>query len=801
MVDRFSISAQRVLSSSLAFAREFGHTYIGTEHILLAILNEKSSSASKFLFSLGIREEKTRQLVIEFTGKGERSADCVSDMTPITKGVIEQSARIAEKEGESEVTTEIILFAIIKAKNSTAVKLLSSQGCKINELSRDLEARISCENTESAHSQTKRFRKSEERLVNLERFAQNITSQAEQKAFDPLIGREAETERIMRILIRRTKNNPCLIGEPGVGKTAIIEGLAKLIADGDVPEQLADIQIFSLDLPSMLAGAKYRGDFEERMKLIIDEVSRNPNIILFIDELHTIIGAGSAEGAIDAANIIKPALARGKIKMIGATTLDEYRKHIEKDSALERRFQPVMISEPSIDESIRILYGIREKYEDHYKIKISDSAIEAAVKFSHTYINDRFLPDKAIDLIDESLARVKMDSSRDKNMKKDTEKILRLAFRKDSQCSIEENASMAILQKARSEVELFKESIVPTVDVADIAQTVTEWTGIPISGLEKAKQKNYLNLEELLRKKVIGQDDAIKKIAQVVRRAKTCVRDLSRPIATFIFTGSTGVGKTELAKALAESLYGSENALIRLDMSEYSEGHSISRLIGSPPGYIGYDDGGQLTEKVRRNPHHIILLDEIEKAHRDIFSLLLQVMDEGVLSDSRGRKINFRNTIIIMTSNIGADKNYSVTKPLGFITNDSDDRSYIKDKLLKVFSPEFLSRPDEIIVFKPLSRDSILKISENMLEKLKNRLLSNENISIRFDRDVPEYIADCVRHENGARDIRRAIISHIEGPLSLFILTTPVTSDELITVSYENGNMVFRKKEKIVKLQ
>ncbi len=801
MVDRFSISAQRVLSASLAFAREFGHTYIGTEHILLAILNEKSSSASKLLFSLGIREEKTRQLITEFAGKGERSADCVSDMTPLTKEVIEQSARIAEKEGESEVTTEIILFAMIKAKNSTAVKLLSSQGCKINELSRDLEARTSCESTESTHPQSKRSRKPEERLPNLERFARNITSQAQQKAFDPVIGRESETERIMRILIRRTKNNPCLIGEPGVGKTAIVEGLAKLIADGDVPEQLAEVQIFALDLPSMLAGAKYRGDFEERMKLVIEEVSRNPNIILFIDELHTIIGAGSAEGAIDAANIIKPALARGKIKMIGATTLDEYRKHIEKDSAFERRFQPVTISEPSIEESIRILYGIREKYEEHHKIKISDSAIEAAVKLSHTYISDRFLPDKAIDLIDESLARVKIDSSRDENMKKDTEKILRLAFCEDSQYPKEGNSSVAILKKACSEVEVCEKKILYTVEASDIAQTVTEWTGIPISGLGKENENKYLDLEELLRKKVIGQDDAINKVAQVVRRSKTCVRDLSRPIATFIFTGSTGVGKTELAKALAESLYGSENALIRLDMSEYSEPHSISRIIGSPPGYIGYDDGGQLTEKVRRNPHHIILFDEIEKAHRDIFDLLLQVMDEGILSDSRGRKINFRNTIIIMTSNIGVGKNSSVSKPLGFVTSASDDSAYIKDRLREVFSPEFLSRPDEIIVFKPLGRDSILKISENMLEKLKKRILSNENISIRFDRDVSEHIADCVRQENGARDIRRAIMSRIEGPLSLFILTSSVTSNELITVSYENGDIVFRKEEKNAKSQ
>ncbi|MBP3333809.1 MAG: ATP-dependent Clp protease ATP-binding subunit [Clostridia bacterium] len=787
MVDRFSVSAQRVLSNSLAFARELGHTYIGTEHILLAILNEKSSLAYKFLSSLGIKEEKTRQLIVEFAGKGERSADCVSDMTPLTKEVIEQSARIAEKEGESEVTTEIILFAIANTKSSTAVKLLSSQGCKVSDLCRILEEKRQSV-SESSAPQAKKVRRFEERMPNLERFARNITLEAEQKAFDPVIGREAETERIMRILIRRTKNNPCLIGEPGVGKTAIVEGLASLIAEGNAPEQLDGVQIFALDLPSMLAGAKYRGDFEERMKLVTDEASRNPSIILFIDEIHTIIGAGSAEGAIDAANIIKPALARGKIKMIGATTLEEYRKHIEKDSAFERRFQPVTISEPSIEDSMRILYGLREKYEAHHKIKISDSAIEAAVKLSSTYINDRFLPDKAIDLIDESLARVQIEIKKERSIQKESEKVLRLAFCESAQSYDTQRSASSFLKSVSSDDD------VRAIEKEDIARTVAEWTGIPLSKLDS--ENRILNLESVLKSRIFGQDEAIDKVVSALQRAKTCVRDISRPIATFLFTGPSGVGKTELAKALASALYNSESSLIRLDMSEYSEAHSISRIIGSPPGYVGYDDGGQLTEKVRRNPHHIILFDEIEKAHRNIFDLLLQVMDEGLLCDSRGRKVSFRNTVIIMTSNVGAQSGSSVQSRLGFIPSVSEQGKYVEGKLREVFSSEFLSRPDEIVIFRSLDYDSIFKISEKMLNELSSRIYENESISVSFDQSVARHIADIIRCEKSARDIRRAIISKVEGPLSLFMLTKGVSQCEHIRALCENGDILFYKEEK-----
>ncbi len=790
MVDRFSPSAQRILSSSLAFAREFGHSYIGSEHILLAMLSDKGSSVSRILTSHGAKEEKTRRQITDCVGKGERSADCVSDMTPVTRDIIAESAKIAEKEGSGEVTDIILLFALIRAKNSTAVKLLSAQGCKVNELSRELELKVRSDSAEHSSVQSKRVPKAEERLPNLEKFARNLTAEAEKSPFDPVIGRESETERIMRILIRRTKNNPCLIGEPGVGKTAIIEGLAQMIADGNVPDELADLQIFSLDLPSMLAGAKYRGDFEERMKLVIDEVSKRPNIVLFIDELHTIIGAGSAEGAIDAANIIKPALARGKIKLIGATTLDEYRKHIEKDSAFERRFQSINISEPSIEESIRILYGIRDKYESHHNIKISDAAIEEAVKLSARYITDRFLPDKAIDLIDESLARVKIESVKAQSEESNRKRILRLAFCERGGHS-DKGASTIMLDKISCENDY-----TGTVNADDIVRTLSEWTGIPLSVLGKERENKSLTLEDAIKNRVFGQDDAIKRVANVIGRSKTCVRDPSRPIATFLFTGSTGVGKTELAKALAEALYGSENSLIRLDMSEYCEAHSVSRLIGSPPGYIGYDDGGQLTEKVRRNPHHIILFDEIEKAHRDVFDLLLQIMDEGVLCDSRGRKISFKNTVIIMTSNVGASGKNPSSNPLGFVAKDSDENAYAADRLREVFSSEFLSRPDEIIVFKSLNRATILKISENMLKKLEDRILSNENITVRFERSVAQYIADSVKCENGARDVRRAILSSVEGPLSLFILKNSVSSGQAISVLFENGNIIFEKQDK-----
>lgn len=787
MTEKFSLSAQKILSLSLAFARDLGHTYIGSEHILLAFLCEKDTFHERLLTGAGADLAKTRALITQKTGSGPRGADCVTSVTPNARQIIENSARYAEKDGLCEVSAENIFSALMKEKNSSAIRLLDAQGCKIYDITKELEAKNACESGESSRAQSKKIRKGDERMPSLQRYAKNMTEDEQCKVCDPLIGREKETDRIIRILIRRTKNNPCLIGDPGVGKTAIVEGLARRIVEGNVPSELCGAQIYSLDLPSMLAGAKYRGDFEERMKLVIDEASKNPSVILFIDELHTIIGAGSAEGAIDAANIIKPALARAKIKIIGATTLEEYRRHIEKDPAFERRFQSVTVCEPSVDESIEILKGLRSKYEKHHNVKIGDDAIEAAARLSHVYINDRFLPDKAIDLIDESAARVKIESVCKKNSNNDAEKVLNLALGKrepyyqSTECS-----------DFRSGLQ---DCTAPTVCEQDIERTVTEWTGIPLQRLRADEESKFINLEETVKKRVIGQDEAVERVCSAVRRGKTSLRNLSRPLGSFIFTGPTGVGKTELAKTLADAIYGNERALLRLDMSEYCEAHSVSRLIGAPPGYIGYDDGGQLSEKVRRNPHLIVLFDEIEKAHRDVFELLLQIMDEGELSDSHGRRINFRSTIIIMTSNVGAAADDS-SGSLGFLTSEEDKDSRVYKKLREVFSSEFLSRPDEIIAFSPLSYGSYVKIAEKMLSELRERLLSGK-IKIGFSPEISSFIAKRCQKNAGARGIRRTIYSLVEDPLSIFLLSEHLYEHDEIYVSIEKERVVFTKNEKV----
>lgn len=775
LTDRFSLSAQKILGLSLAFAREFGHTYIGSEHFLLAFLSDKNSRHEKLLSEAGASLEKTKTHLTHTAGKGDRSADCVTEISPTAKRIIENSSRSAEKEGRYEVSADDLFFALISEKSSTCARLLEMQGCRLGDIIKEHKERFYSDGSEIAKGQ-KKNRKSDERLPSLQKFAQNITEKAKNGEFDPLIGRDDETKRLMRILMRRTKNNPCLIGDPGVGKTAIVEGLAKRIADGDVPRELEDAQIYSLDLPSMLAGAKYRGDFEERMKLVVDEVSKNPSVILFIDEIHTIIGAGSAEGAIDGANIIKPALARGKIKVIGATTLEEYRRHIEKDAAFERRFQSVNVREPSIEQSIVMIKGLRRRYEKHHGVIISDNAIEAAVKLSHTYLNDRFLPDKAIDLLDESAARIKLES----RSPSDSEKVLRLAMGESvSRFSADENKSLGSL---------------PQISEEDIAQTLTEWTGIPLRKLCSGEEKKLSELEDIIRSRLIGQDEALERVCSVIRRSKTSMRDPSRPLASFIFTGPSGVGKTELAKALAQALYGSENALLRLDMSEYSEPHSVSRLIGSPPGYIGYEDGGQLSEKVRRNPHHIILFDEIEKAHKDIFSLLLQIMEEGELSDSHGRKINFRSSVIIMTSNVGADLSLSGTNSgkVGFLSSNYGSGERIYERLREVFSPEFLGRPDDIILFKALEHSSALKICERMLFLLKERLESN-GCSVEFSDSIPYFIVSSCKMQGGARDIRKNIGQLIEAPLSLFLLRKKLETGETLYISSDKNGIAFTK--------
>lgn len=776
MTDRFSLPAQKILGLSLALARELGHTYIGSEHLLLAFLCDGTSQYTKVLVGAGANFEKTKELIIERTGRGERSADCVSEISPSAKRILENSSAAAKKEGAVEVGADMLFCALMKEKGCTAHSLLSFQGCKMSEIYQASESVSYPEYTENTKS-AKKGRKIDDKLPSLQKFAQNISSVTKCGEFDPLIGREQEIDRVMRILMRRTKNNPCLIGDPGVGKTAIVEGLARRIAEGNVPSELSDMQIYSLDLPSMLAGAKYRGDFEERMKLVIEEASKNPSVILFIDELHTIIGAGAAEGAIDAANIIKPALARSKIKIIGATTLEEYRRHIEKDAAFERRFQSVNVREPNTQESISILKGLRKNYEAYHGVTISDEAIEAAVKLSYTYISDRFLPDKAIDLMDESAARVKINACYRSHDTYDSQSVLRLAM--GEKILVGGSIGTAVLSRGDN---LY-------VSEHDIASTLTEWTGIPTHKLSSDDEFRLINLESALKMRVIGQNDALRRVCSAIRRSKTGVRDPSRPLASFIFTGPSGVGKTSLAKALAYELYGNEKALIRLDMSEYCEPNSVSRLIGSPPGYIGYDDAGQLSEKVRRNPHHIVLFDEIEKAHRDVFDLLLQIMDEGELCDSHGRKINFRNTIIIMTSNVGAELLLSSTGKAGFLTGEnisSEDRVY--GKLKEVFSPEFLGRPDDIILFRSLDHHSVLEIGKKMLDEFKSRLCEN-GFDIEFSEDIYRYIAESCIGRSGAREIRRSIATLVETPLSLFMLSEKICNGDVIR-AYIDGKTV-----------
>lgn len=775
MTDRFSLSAQKILGLSLAISRELGHTYVGSEHFLLAFLCDKNSRYAKILIGAGADFEKTRELVIERTGKGERSADCVNEISPSARRILENASDLAKKDRENEVGADLLFSSLIREKGCSAHSLLSFQGCKVSELHSLCEGVFHAEYSESPKN-AKKSRKGDEKLHTLQKYAQNISSITKSGEFDPLIGRDSEIERVIGILMRRTKNNPCLIGDPGVGKTAIVEELARRIAEGCVPDELCDVQIYSLDLPSMLAGAKYRGDFEERMKLVIEEVSKNPSVILFIDELHTLIGAGSAEGAIDAANIIKPALARSKIKIIGATTIEEYRRHIEKDAALERRFQSVSIREPSVEESIEILKGLRQKYEAHHGLTISDSAIEASVKLSYAYISDRFLPDKAIDLLDESAARVKINARYGSCAARDCQSVLRLALGEGAD-AFKSSVGTALLSPTEA-----------CVGENDVAKTLTEWTGIPVKKLGSDEQIHLINLEKSLKEKIIGQDEALRKVCSAIRRSKTGVRDPSRPLASFIFTGPSGVGKTSLAKALASELYGSEKALIRLDMSEYCEPNSISRLIGSPPGYIGYDDAGQLTERVRRNPHHIILFDELEKAHRDVFELLLQIMDEGELSDSHGRRVSFRNSVIIMTSNVGADLSVSGGRA-GFISvGNTETDSLVKDKLKEVFSPEFLGRPDEIILFRELDRSSLLKICETMLIGLRKRLRES-GTAFEFSGDVCKMIAESCGAHSGARDVRRSVSRLLETPLSLFLLSEGFEDSDVICAFIDEGRL------------
>lgn len=807
MENKFTDKAQRALTLALSHAQEFGHTYIGSEHLILGLLEEKDSVASRMLFKRGIVYSKIKNDIESMTVLGEKTILSLSDFTPKTKKIIENAYKLSEKNKQTMVGSEHLLYSLLNESDSIAVKVLEQNGLYVHEMQSDILTFIQLSQKSNKSAESK---KKDEKPSPLESFSKDLISMAQQGQIDPISCREKETERMIQILSRRTKNNPCLIGEPGVGKTAVVEGLAERIANGNVPPMLKDKLIYALDIPSLIAGAKYRGEFEDRMKSLMQECKNNPNIILFIDEIHTIIGAGSAEGAIDAANILKPALSRGEIQVIGATTLNEYRKYIEKDSALERRFQPIKVNEPSAEETEKILLGLRERYEAHHGLKISDEAIRAAVELSVRFINDRFLPDKAIDLIDEAASRVKIIGCSPSNPAENAKKELENILIEKEKALVENNFSRAkMLKRKQTEFEKRltkqnKQIISPnanqlmSVEYEDIAEVVTDWTGVPVSKLINAESEKLLSLEESLKKRIIGQDEAIKLISQAIRRGRMGLKSPEQPTGSFIFVGPTGVGKTELCIALSEVLFGSKGALLRFDMSEYTERHSISKLIGSPPGYVGYGEGGLLTEKVRRNPYCIILFDEIEKAHPEIFNLMLQILDDGTLTDSQGRKVSFKNSLVVMTSNLGSNAKENLNTLGFFNSNDENSKAKNREKSIKkalenTFKPEFLNRIDEIVIFNSLTKENIEQICSIMLTSLSERL-EKLGISLCFDKSVIKQIAnEAYDNGSGARKLRREIRRLIENPLSSKMLEGKIHGGDKITVNADDNEFAFVK--------
>ena len=804
--NRFTEKAQSALTLSHKTACELGHNYIGSEHLLLGLIKEKGSLASKILLNSGADEEKVLQVVEELLGTDSPlNPNSQIAFTPRSKRIIELSLAEARRLGHSYIGTEHILLAILREGENVAIQILNRLGINIQTLYADIVNSITSFSPNQSSSQKSVNNKSAD-TPTLNQFGRDLTQMAKEGKFDPVIGRDKEIQRVEQILSRRTKNNPCLIGEPGVGKTAVAEGLAQKLALGDVSESLKDKRLFALDLSSMVAGAKYRGEFEERLKKAIDEVVKAGNVVLFIDEIHTLIGAGAAEGAIDAANILKPLLARGELQIIGATTLEEYRKHVEKDAALERRFQPVTVGEPTVDETYQILLGIRDKYEAHHSAKITDEALKAAASLSARYITDRFLPDKAIDLIDEAASRKRLQAYTEpdglKELEQELEKITKEKeaavtvqdFEKAAALRDDENKIKEKLEKAQGEWKSTHHQGEIVVDEDAIADIISSWTNIPVKQLAKEESERLRNLETELHKRVVGQNEAVEAVSKAIRRGRVGLKDPKRPIGSFLFLGPTGVGKTELSKALAEAMFGDENALIRVDMSEYMEKHSVSKFIGSPPGYVGYDEGGQLTEKIRRKPYSVILFDEVEKAHPDVFNAMLQILDDGILTDAQGRKVDFKNTVIIMTSNLGAKNMMQSNSKLGFANVEEDkkdeDYQFIKEQAMqevkKHFRPEFLNRIDDIIVFSRLSKTDIKNIAEIMLNNLSKRMLNNE-ISITFTDAAVERIAEEGFDEMyGARPLRRAIQSKIEDMLAENMLDGKIKKNDNATVDYKN---------------
>ena len=808
MFGRFTERAQRVITLSQQVAQQLGHSYVGTEHLLLAIIKEEESIAAKALKNLGIEIESIQQIVVNAIGVGNKPVELLG-YTPRTKKVFELSVAEARNLNHNYVGTEHLLLGLIKEGDGIASQILIQLGVNLQNVREEVLKLLN--NGGTVGTNKKPSVDSNKNTPTLNQFGRDLNELAREGKIDPVIGRSKEIDRVIQVLSRRTKNNPCLIGEPGVGKTAVAEGLAQKIVEGNVPELLKDKRVVTLDLASMVAGAKYRGEFEDRLKKVMEELRTATNVILFIDEMHTIIGAGAAEGAIDAANILKPALARGEIQVIGATTLDEYRKHIEKDAALERRFQPITVDEPTVEDTIKILEGLRDKYEAHHGVKITDEALKAAAELSARYITDRFLPDKAIDLIDEAASKVRIFTvTTPPDLKDLEEKIEQLSKEKEEAISVQDFERAAKIRdeekKTNQELEERKNTWrnkdkEATVSVEEIANIVSDWTGVPVNKLQQEESQKLLNMEEILHKRVIGQQEAVKSVARAIRRARVGLKDPKRPIGSFIFLGPTGVGKTELSKALAESMFGDEDAMIRIDMSEYMEKHTVSRLIGSPPGYVGFDEGGQLTEKVRRKPYSVILFDEVEKAHPDVFNILLQILDDGRLTDAQGRTVDFKNTVVIMTSNVGAHT-IRKQKTLGFVVDEDDlvkneyekMKENIMEELRRTFRPEFLNRIDDIIVFHALEREHIGEIVDLMLEDLRKRL-EDLNINLEISNEAKVFIADKgFDVQFGARPLKRAIQKMVEDKLSEELLKGTIKSGSDVLVDLSGDKLVIRPK-------
>ncbi len=798
----FTESANNALNYAVEAAENLGHTYIGSEHILLGLLYDSKTVSASLLLSKKITLKKAEEQIKKTIGVGIPTSLSPDDVTPKSRKIIENALNSHKKKGN--VGTEELLYSLLKENQCAGCKIISSLGVEPSEITSD----FSHEFNDGELKQNKKSIKDNKNSL-VEKYGKNLTELALEGKIDPVIARENEIERVIEILSRRMKNNPCLIGEPGVGKTAVVEGLANAIASGEISENLKEKQVISLDLTCMVAGTKYRGDFEERIKNIIDEVINDGDIILFIDELHNIVGAGSAEGAVDAANILKPSLARGDIQVIGATTIEEYRKYIEKDTALERRFQPIMVEEPTIENARKMIYGLKTQYEEHHKVKITDEAVETALKLSERFITDRFLPDKAIDLIDEASAKVRLKSYtlpdelkslenqikekiKEKNSAINNQDFEKAAFLRDEEKNL--NNEFRLKKQKWQESEQNKEK---TVSKEDISLVVSSWTKIPVTEINKSESEKLLNLEKALHKRIVGQKEAVTAVSRAIRRGRAGLKNPKRPIGSFLFLGPTGVGKTELTKALSEILFGSENEVIRIDMSEFTEKHSISKLIGSPPGYVGFEEGGQLTEKVKRKPYSIVLFDEIEKADADIFNILLQILEDGFLTDSNGRKTDFRNTVIIMTSNIGASLISNNKSALGFSGENNEkakekrNKALVLDEVKKIFKPELINRIDEIIIFSLLNKSEIKKITERMLFEVTERL-KEKNINLKFTEAVINKISE-KGFDNiyGARPLRRLITSEIEDMLSEKYLSG-FFADEEYVCDYKNNKFFIK---------